>query len=222
MHRSHTRLHLEPLDRDSDPWNIARNSNGFLTDHTYFSQEDGILFELGQPTNDIRCPGLHVRQTGFNDLAIVEKRPNLPRLDGNKVRVALLFRVFQEFILDNLDQLASNNERKYTNLECEERSNNKKPGALRSLGNGRFARRMGDTHVEFNCPAIKVNLREDTHCYITKIPIQNARYPFVTVANRVLTTVGTPSPCLDDYPLRVKGTHGWWRLLPQIEAPPPV
>ena len=28
-------------------------------------------------------------------------------------------------------------------------------------------------------------------------------------------------PCLNDYPLRVKGTHGWWRLLPHIEADVP-
>ena len=77
---------------------------------------------------------------------------------------------------------------------------------------------MGNTHVEFSCPVLEVNLREDTHCYTSEIPIQHDRYPFVTVANRVLTTIGTPSPCLDDYPLRVKGTHGWWRLLPHIEA----
>ena len=199
------------------PWKIACTSNGFLTDHTYFSRDDGILFELGQPTSDIRCPGLHVRHTGFDDLAIVEKRPNLPLLDGNEVRVALWFRVFQEFVLDNLDQLASTDERTYTNLQCEDRSNNEKPGTLRALGNGKFASRMGDTQMEFNCPTIEVNLREDTHCYTAEIPVQNVHYPFVTVANRVLTTVGTPSPCLNDYPLRVKGTHGWWRLLPHLE-----
>ena len=50
--------------------------------------------------------------------------------------------------------------------------------------------------------------REDTHCYTADIPVQHDHYPFVTVANRVLTTVGTASPCLDDYPLCVKGTHG--------------
>ena len=112
-----------------------------------------------------------MRHTGFDDLAIVEKRPNLPLLDGNEVRVALWFRVFQEFVLDNLDQLASINERTYTNLQFEDRSNNKKPGTLRALGNGKFARRMGDTQVEFNCPAIEVNLREDTQCYTAEIPV---------------------------------------------------
>ena len=116
------------------PWKIARTSHGFLTDHTYSSREDGLLFELSQPTNDIRCPGLHVRQTGFTDLALVEKRPNLPRLEGGEVSLALLFQVFQEYILDRLNQLASNDEQTYTNLECEERSNNEKPGTLRSLG----------------------------------------------------------------------------------------
>ena len=140
------------------PWKIARTSHGFLTENTYFSKDDGILFELGQPSSDIRCPGLRVRHTGYDDLAIVEKRPNLPRLDSNEVRVTLWFRVFQEFVIDTLDQLASTDKRTYTNLQCEDRSNNEKPGTLRALGNGKFARRMGDTHVEFNCPAIEVNL----------------------------------------------------------------
>ena len=203
------------------PWKISRTSNGFLADNVYFSKDDGILFELGLPSSDIRCPGLHVRHTGYEDLAIVETRPNLPRLASNEVRVTLWFRVFQEFVIDTLEQLSSTDRRTYSNLQCEDRSNNEKPGTLRALGNGKFARRMGDTHVEFDCPAIEVNLREDVNCYTAEIPVQNTRYPFVTVANRVLTTVGTPSPCLDDYPLRVKGTHGWWRLLPHIEADVP-
>ena len=112
------------------PWKIARNSHGFLTENTYFSNDDGILFELGQPSSDIRCPGLRVRHTGYYDLAIAKKRPNLPRLDSNEVRVTLWFRVFQEFVMDNLDQLASTNKRTYTNLQCEDRSNNEKPGTL--------------------------------------------------------------------------------------------
>ena len=52
------------------PWKIARTSHGILTDHTYSSREDGLLFDLSQPSNDIRCPGLHIRQTGFPDLAL--------------------------------------------------------------------------------------------------------------------------------------------------------
>ena len=92
------------------PRKIARTSHGILTDHTYSSQEDGLLFELSQPANDIRCPGLHIRQTGFTDLALVEKRPNLPRLQ-----------VFQEYIMDRMNQLASNDEQTYTTLGCQER-----------------------------------------------------------------------------------------------------
>ena len=87
---------MEPAHGPPCPWKIVRTSHGFLTDHTYFSQEDGLLFELSQPTRDIRCPGLHIRQTGFTDLALAEERPNLPRLEGGEVRLALLFQVFQE------------------------------------------------------------------------------------------------------------------------------
>ena len=84
-----------------------------------------------------------------------------------------MFRVFQEYILDRLDQLATNDERTYADLECEDRSANEKPGALRSLRNGRFARRMGDTHMEFSWPAVEVSLREDVHCYTSEIPVQH-------------------------------------------------
>ena len=203
------------------PWKIARTSHGTLTTHTYSSRKDGLLFALSQPSSDIRCPGLHIRQTGFPDLALVETRPSLPRLAGGEVRLALLFQVFQEYLMDRLDQLSAVNERTYARFGCQERSQNEKPGSLRSLGNGRFARRMGDTHVEFSCPSLEVNLREDDHCYTAEIPVHHDDYPFATVANRVLTMVGTASPCLDDYPLRVKGTHGWWRLLPHIEADVP-
>ena len=206
------------------PWKIARTSHGILTSNTYESREDGLLFELSQPASDIRCPGLHLRQTGFPDLALVEDRPSLPRLAGGEVRLALLIQVFQEYFLDRLDNLAALDERTFARFGCQERIRNEEPGALRVLGNGRFARRMGDTHVEFSCPALEVELREDTHCYAAEIPVQHDYYPFVTVATRVLTSVGTPGPCLDDYPLRVKGTHGWWRLLPHVEAdiPPRV
>ena len=203
------------------PWKIARTSHGILTTHTYSSREDGLLFALSQPSSDIRCPGLHLRQTGFPDLALVETRPSLPRLDGGEVRLALLFQVFQEYLMDRLDQLSAVNEQTYARFGCQERSHNEKPGSLRALGSGRFARRMGDTHVEFNCPSLEVTLREDDHCYAAEIPVHHPDYPFVTVANRVLTTVGTASPCLDDYPLRVKGTNGWWRLLPHVEADVP-
>ena len=205
------------------PWKIARKSHGLLTEHAYFSGIDGLLLQLSQPTNDIRCLGLQIRQTGFPDLALVEQRPDLPQLNGDGVQVTLWFLVFQEFFLDELNQLASNDVQTYTNLKWEDRANNETPGSLLSLGHGKFARRMGDTHVEFDCPAIEVNLREAKHCYKAEIPIQNNSYLYVTIASRVLTTVGTPAPCLDDYPLRVKGIHGWWRLLPQIEAdvPPP-
>ena len=203
------------------PWKIVRTSHGFLTDHTFFSREDGILFELSQPTRDVRCPGLLLRQTGFTDLALAEDRPNLPRLEGGEVRLSLLFQVFQEYIMDQLNQLATNDERTYANLECEGRAANEKPGTLRALPNGRFARRMGDTHVEFSCPTVEVSLREDPHCYTAEIPVEHDHYPFVTVATRVLTTVGTPGPCLNDFPLRIKGIHGWWRLLPRVEADVP-
>ena len=54
-----------------------------------------------------------MRHTGYEDLAIVEKHPNLPRLDSNEVRVTLWFRVFQEFVIDTLDQLASTDQRTY-------------------------------------------------------------------------------------------------------------
>ena len=210
-----------PMTAPPCPWKIARTSHGYLKENVYFSTVDGILFELSQPTRDVRCPGLKFRQTGYDELALVEERPNLPRLDGGDVKVTLLVQVFQEFLMDRLNQLASNDEQTYTNLECEEHANNEEPGVLRALGNGQFSRRMGDTHVEFSCPTVEVNLREDTHCYLSEIPVQNDQYPFVTVANRVLTTVGHPSPCLDDFPLRVKGTRGWWRLLPRIEADVP-
>ena len=93
--------------------------------------------------------------------------------------------MFQEFVLDELDQLASNDVQTYTNLKCEDRANNEKPGALLSLGHGKFARRMGDTHIEFDCPAIEVNLREADHCYTAEIPIQDKRYPYVTISSRV-------------------------------------
>jgi hypothetical protein len=206
------------------PWKIARTSHGILTANAYESREDGLLFELSQPARDIRCPGLLLRQTGFPDLALVEDRPSLPRLAGGEVRLALLIQVFQEYFLDRLDNLAALDERTFARFGCQERIRNEEPGALRALGNGRFARRMGDTHVEFSCPAIEVELREDTHCYAAEIPVQHDYYPFVTVATRALTSVGTPSPCLNDYPLRVKGTRGWWRLLPHVEAdlPPRV
>ena len=37
------------------------------------------------------------------------------------------------------------------------------------------------------------------------------------VPGYVLQARGTPSSCLNDFPLRVQGRTGWWRLLSQIE-----
>ena len=41
--------------------------------------------------------------------------------------------------------------------------------------------------------------------------------PFVDVVSRVLKAGGTTSPCLNDFPLCVRGQTGWWRLLPRIK-----
>ena len=52
---------------------------------------------------------------------------------------------------------------------------------------------------------------------MTEIPVEHKETPFIDVVSRVLQAGGTPSPCLNDFPLCVQGRTGWWRLLPRIK-----
>ena len=71
--------------------------------------------------------------------------------------------------------------------------------------------------MEFMCPEVSVDLCKAESCYLTEIPVEHDETPFVNMVSRVRQAGGTPSPCLNDFPLRVRGRTSWWRLLPGIE-----
>ena len=53
--------------------------------------------------------------------------------------------------------------------------------------------------MEFKCPEVSVDLHKAESCYLTKIPAEHDKTPFVDVVSRVLQAGGTPSPCLNDF-----------------------
>ncbi len=199
------------------PWKLARSASGILSKSSFFSNHEALLFQLGKPSTDPRCPGLEFQPTGFPELALTTAKPHLPTLAGGEVHFSLLFRVYAEFLQDQLHRLAVHGQAAYDDAHCHREAAGLRPGQLVPLGPGRFGRRLGDTFVEFRCPEVSVELREAESCYLTEIPVEHKQTPFVDVVSRVLQAGGTPSPCLNDFPLRVQGHSGWWRLLPRIE-----
>ena len=129
----------------------------------------------------------------------------------------LLFRVYAEYLQDQLHCLAIHGQLAYDEAHCHSQAAGLRPGQVVPLGTVHFGKRFGDTFVEFQCPEVSVEICEADSCYLTKIPVKHDETPFVDVVSRVLQVGGTPSPCLNDFPLPVQGRTGWWRLLPCIE-----
>ena len=197
------------------PWKLARSALGTLTKES--SDHDVLLFQLGDLSTDPRCLGLQFKPMGFPELALTTDKPHLPSLTGGDVHFNLLFRVYAEYLQDQLHRLAVHGQSAYDEAHCHSQAADLRPSQLVPLGVGHFGKRLGDTFVEFKCPEVSVEIREANSCYLTEIPVEHEETPFVDVVSRVLQAGGTPSPCLNDFPLRVQGHTGWWRLLPRIE-----
>ena len=72
----------------------------------------------------------------------------------------LLFRVYAEYLQDQLHCLAIHGQSAYTEAHCQSQSAALLPGQLVPLEASRFGKRLGDTYVEYTCPEVSVDLRE--------------------------------------------------------------
>ena len=64
------------------PWKLARSAYGTLTKESFFSDNDALLFQLGDLSTDPRCPGLQFQPTGFPELVLTMDKTHLPSLTG--------------------------------------------------------------------------------------------------------------------------------------------
>ena len=69
--------------------------------------------------------------------------------------------------------------------------------------------RQADSFYEFKCCPIMLRLREATNCYLGDIPVVHDMLPFVHDRTRILQATGTVTPCLEFFPVCVRGTQGY-------------
>ena len=160
------------------PWKLARSAHGTLTKESFFSDHDALLFQLGDLSRDPRCPGLQFQPMGFLELALAHDKPHLPSLTGGDVHFNLLFRVYAEYLQDQLYRLTVHGQSAYDEAHCHRQAAGLRPGQLVPLGTGHFEKRLGDTFVEFKCPEVSVEIREAESCYLTEIPVSHKETPF--------------------------------------------
>lgn len=130
----------------------------------------------------------------------------------------LPFRVYAEYLQDQLHRLAAHSRDLHSEARFIGQATTLWPGQVIPLLKGRFGKRLGDTFVKFTCKPVLVELREAEGCYLQEVPVVHDSTPFMDLVTRVLQAGGTQSLCLNDFPLQVQGRTGWWRLLQRIKS----
>ena len=87
------------------------------------------------------------------------------------------------------------------------------------LGRGTFGKRLRNVWQQFTCTAVTVPVREAEHC-LSAIPVTHPSQGFMNFQTQVLQSIARAESCLEHFPVRLRTTTGWIRLLPSVVAKP--
>lgn len=209
------------------PYSLVKSINGVLQDSVFYSESSALVLQvLPQLPPDGQCPGLQLHPTQLERIFISDAQPQLPTVTAEDVSISIMLESIAAFIKDAVQ--VSHQE---VQLALQRTSCLNLRDIPMDLGTARIRDRPGlnlfglgraDSYYEFECRPVMLKLREAPNCYLGAIPVVHDTLPFVHDRTRILQATGTVTPCLEYFPVRVRGTQGYWRLLPEImEDRPP-
>ena len=166
----------------------------------------------------VRCPGLELFLTQVPGIFLSVQQPRLPAVSGADDRLSALVEALGAYVQDALELHQGQLQEQAIRQHCLQAQQVGLQEAV-PLGNGQFGKRLGDVWQQYTCTAITVPVREADHC-LSAIPVTHPSLGFHSFRTRVLQATASAKPCLEHFPVRVRTTTGWIRLLPAITAEP--
>ena len=200
-------------------YSLVKRAMGVLSPTTFFSHEEALVFARHPALPPIaQCPGLELLPTQVPGIFLSIHQPRLPTVSGADVRVSALVEALGAYVQDALEVHQGQLLEQAVRQHCLQAQQTGLQEAV-PLGQGQFGKRLGDVWQQYTCTAVTVPVREAEHC-MSAIPVTHPSLGFLNFRTRVLQATASAEPCLEHFPVRVRTTTGWIRLLPAVAAEP--
>ena len=189
----------------------------------FINQADQTVIELSEaaPTKRGECPGVW-RDTQEPRLVVLVNATavaGIPQVQPEEVDPFLSMAMSRSFNAYWFGQARGRAAAGAGLITCSQQMERLQNGRTVVLDKEEFAQLRGDTVETFTCKPVVVDIRAAKSCH-EDIPVEGPQ-PFASLRTRILKPASPVTPCVREFPTRIRGEDDlWWRIDPAVIREP--